>query len=433
MTLDPRRIVLLGCSHGRMSEQLLHRAYVGAVLQQTTRERIAKAMRRGVDARDLAQALNGAPQVTNDGRGFAAAGPEKVLGIVGGQTGKLVGYRCGELHLQRNARLLRTKREAIVSRQGASTENGGVRPAKAGMQQQQNEGPGQASDVTDLGGIIAGNLIARGQQPVNLVLAIGHGGNLIDARRTNACSGVLTDEFSPDAPAEEEAEMFQFLSLCRWSDLPFCAPCGDVCRGDMIKAHRGEGSEGSPVAGDSGSADVARLAISKVACRGFSHGEAARCGRGLANLDGHEAANRLVPVVRSERAADGSADSHSPVAPNGAGTERVVLPLPAEFAASQMPAVGGQHPANRIAFVRGFCEIVYTGHGTRINIEFFWRKLVGVGIAGFRLFNNFNSLRMPKSSASATKPHCLYAAYMALRSMRKPHVHSPLRPAAIAQ
>lgn len=429
MTLNPRRIVLFGCSHGRMSQQLLHRAYVGAVLQQPARERIAEPVRRRVKLGQFADALHRAPQVSNDGRGLASTGPEKELGIAGGQAAKLVSHRSGEMDSQRNTRLLRPQRKVVVlSGQSAAAENGGIASPKAGVEQQKNDCPSPAANVAGFGGVVTREPITCGQQLFDFLLGVGHRRARVDARRPNTISGVALDEFAADAPAKEEAQMLQFLSLCARLDLPSRAPLGDVRRGDVSNGHVGERPKGAPVAGDCGCPDVPGPAISEVAFGCFRHSTPAGLRFGLANLDRHDSANSFIPVFCLETAADGSANSHPSVGPNRASAERVVLPLALLRTPLQVPSIGREHGDYRSASVRGFCEIVYTGREPRAKSWFGWRKLVGVGSSGIPALNDLSNMHPHRSLCFPSFSLSLYAAYTALNPKRNPYACDPSTP-----
>lgn len=338
MRLDPRRVMFLCSAHGRMPQQFLYSANVATVFQQAAGESVTEPMRSGVHVGDLADPLDGAPEIASDRCWLGFASPEKVIGVGGRQCAEFASNLGRQLDLKRQTSLLHAEKEIVVGAQAGTFQDRRIGTPQAAVEQQQQEGTSTAADVWRLIGIVARYLVASRKHCIDLLLRVRHSGRLIDSRGRNRLHGIFGEQFSLAAPLEEEPKVFQFLSLRGRRDIAQHAPLGYGVSRDLRQRNIWKCSQRSTVAGDGGLADVARRALSQI----FSGELLDRLALGLIRWSRErqcaDLANRLIPIVGTE-AAPPALSAKSSIGPYGAGAECVVLSFALMLARFKMPTI----------------------------------------------------------------------------------------------
>lgn len=338
MRLNPRRVMFFGGPNAGMAQQLLDGANIVPMLQQATGKRIAEAMGGSVYVGNFSDALDRAPKISGNGCGLGLSAPEEVVGVFSRQRSQLTRDIGRQVHFQRNAGFLKPQEKVVVGAECGSLEYRGVGSAKPAVQQQEQEASSATADVRCFLGIIATDLLARGQQCLHLILGVGHRRHLIDARRRNAFKRIIRQEFSLAAPAKEEPQVLQFLALCGRRDVAKHAPLGNDLRGDLRQLHIRQRGERASIAFDGGLADVAGRAFRQVFGGDLLERFALRRLAGSRERQGANLANSLLPIVGLQAAPPALAAERS-IAPDRAGAEREILPLVAALAGLQVATV----------------------------------------------------------------------------------------------
>ena len=427
MGLDPRSVMLLGRADGRMSEELLHRADVGSIFKQAARERVAEAVRSCMDAGDRAEALDRSPQISARGCRLGVPAPKEVLGVLARQPAEFRRDQWRQLHRKPHPGFFDAEGKPSIRIERGASQHRSVAPPKTGVEQQQDIASRPCANVRGLGRIAACNLVAGHKKRVDLFLTEGHGNGRVDARQFDTRCGILIDQFLIDTPAKKEANVIQFFSRGPGADFPGSAPTGYVCRLSVHQAHLGKCSESSRVVSDGRRPDVPIDAIRKITIDRLCNRETFGIRSHFSNLDRVEAPNSLIPIRSMERAAKGLGSAWDfSISPDGAVAERVRLPLFCESTWTKMTTISDEfHGANRIKFVHGFCETLYTGSWTPENKELNWRKRVTLKIAIEPTFNSFSDLRFAENAITCQISGFLYTVYKTPQPLERYYAPPP--------
>lgn len=166
------RVMLLGGSDGRVSEELLHGADVGTAGEQLDGEGVAEAMRVSVGyAGERAESLNRTAHVARAASHGGVVGPEKVVRMLGGEGDQRFDGIGMEQDFERHAGLLSRLQREVAGRgvKCGAAELGHVADTKAAIEEGIDEGAGAFTDVRSTSGVVAGQAIAGGDELAELL------------------------------------------------------------------------------------------------------------------------------------------------------------------------------------------------------------------------------------------------------------------------
>jgi len=246
MSGDEMGVMPLSGSDAGMPEKQLDGANVGSCCQQLDGERVSEAVGMGTDPGNLAQSVDGAGKVLFC-RLRAVTEDESIVTRKAGQRFIQMGV---ERDLNRNS-VFQGAEGKVLPADGIPSQPGDVANAKPGIQQNEDQPSGPASNPLKFTGVIGENLIARLEDGADLIVRQRGGCQYLNGWFPQLGCWVRCKVATIHTPGKQLPDGFEFLTPGSGRDGSRLAKVVDISGGDCSCAApvevRGKKADGSPV------------------------------------------------------------------------------------------------------------------------------------------------------------------------------------------